>query len=132
MFKGKNVKKIETIIGAGTIIEGKIKHETSIRVDGKIYGEVDCSGDIYVGKEGYIDSTIKGKNLIVAGEVKGDVRTSEKIHIQPDGKVTGNVTTQGLIIEDGGIFNGQSTIEHPEPKSKLKAKNTAAKEAVGQ
>ncbi|GAA0338293.1 hypothetical protein GCM10008967_30710 [Bacillus carboniphilus] len=130
MFKGKNVKIIDTIIGVGTIIEGNVKHETSIRVDGKIYGEVDCAGDIYIGKEGYIESTIKGKNIIVAGEINGNICTTGKIHIQPDGKVTGNVTTQGLIIEDGGIFNGQSTIE--QAQSKTKTKNTPKKEAVGQ
>lgn len=121
MLKGKkNEQLIETVIGKDTVVEGKIKLSTSLRVDGKILGEVDCKGDVFVGKEGYIEPTLKAKNLIIAGEVKGDVFTSEKVHVQPSGALTGSTTTAGMIIEDGGIFNGNSTIESYDEKAKLK------------
>lgn len=114
MFKAKTEKEIDTIIGSGTIVEGKVKLQTSIRIDGKIYGEVDCNSDIFIGKEGYVEPTIKGKNIIIAGEVKGNLIATEKVHIQPNGKLTGSATTNGLIIEDGGIFIGESIVEHSE------------------
>jgi len=123
MLKGKKSEKvIDTIIGKETVIEGKIKLPTSLRVDGKIYGEVDCSGDVFVGKSGYIQPTIKAKNITIAGEVKGDVYTTEKVYIQPNGSLTGSATTKGIIVEDGGIFNGKSTIELKETKTSTKKK----------
>lgn len=123
MFKGKkNEKVIDTIIGKETIIEGKIKLPTSLRVDGKIYGEVDCSGDVFIGKTGYVEPTIKAKNVIIAGEVKGDVYTTEKVHIQSSGTLTGSATTNGIIVDENGTFNGKSTIEQKDQKTKLALK----------
>lgn len=117
MLNGKkNAKIIDTIIGKETIIEGKIKLSTSLRIDGKIYGEVDCQGDVYIGKGGYVEPILKAKNVTISGEVKGDVYTTEKIYIQPNGKLTGSATSKGIIIEDGGIFNGQSAIEEKDKK----------------
>ena len=127
MLKGKKSEKvIDTIIGKETVIEGKIKLPTSIRVDGKIYGEVDCSGDVFIGKSGYVEPTIKAKNITIAGEVKGDVYTTEKVYIQPNGSLTGSATTKGIIVEDGGIFNGKSTIELKETKTTSKKKKNEA------
>lgn len=116
----KSEKIVETIIGKETIIEGKIKLPTSLRIDGKIYGEVDCKGDIFIGKDGYVEPSIKAKNIIIAGVVKGDLYTTEKVHVQPGGKLTGSATTKGLIIEPGGIFNGNSTIDQGEKKEQKK------------
>lgn len=108
--KKRNDSIIETIIGKETIIEGKITLPTSIRIDGKIIGEVESSGDVYIGNDAYVEPAIKAKNIIIAGEVKGDLYCSEKIHIESKGKLTGSVTAKGIIIEDGGVFNGTSTI----------------------
>ncbi|GGM27802.1 hypothetical protein GCM10011351_12110 [Paraliobacillus quinghaiensis] len=131
MLKGKKSEKvIDTIIGKETVIEGKIKLPTSLRVDGKIYGEVDCSGDVFIGKSGYVEPTIKAKNITIAGEVKGDIYTSEKVYIQPNGSLTGSATSKGIIVEDGGVFNGKSTIEIKDSKttSKKKKNETTATE----
>ncbi|KXG44749.1 bactofilin family protein [Tepidibacillus decaturensis] len=129
MFKVKNNKafEINTIIGSETIIEGKIKLEGSIRIDGKIYGEVDSTGDIFIGKEGYVEPSIKGKNIIIAGEVKGNLYTSGKVHIQPSGKLTGSATTEGIIIDDGGIFNGESIMVQSDTQPLANKKKAAIK-----
>lgn len=122
MKKEKKEKIVDTIIGQGTIIEGKIKHPSSLRIDGKIYGEVDCAGDIFIGKDGYVEPTLKGKNIIIAGEVNGDIYTTEKVHVQASGKISGSATTNGIIIDDGGVFNGYSTINESDNKTTSKKK----------
>jgi len=112
-MRKKSKKKqtmIDTIVGPNTVIEGEVTHPTSIRIDGQIYGEVECNGDVYIGKEGYVETCIKAQNIIIAGEVNGDLQTTEKVHIQSSGKLSGTTTTKGMVIEDGGIFNGESTI----------------------
>jgi cytoskeletal protein CcmA (bactofilin family) len=120
MSKKKEEKVIQTIIGSEAVIEGKITLPTSLRVDGKIIGEIECSGDVYIGKDAYVEPRIKAKNVIIAGEVKGDVETTEKIQIDAKGKLHGSATSRGMIIEDGGVFNGNSTILEVEEKGKKK------------
>ena len=123
MRKNRKQKKFETIIGKDTIIEGKIKLPTSLRIEGKVYGEIESEGNVIIGKSGYAEPAIQAKNLIVAGKAKGDFQTKEKIHIYPRGEISGSVTAAGIVIEDGGVFNGTSSIYAPEAdKKKTKKK----------
>lgn len=120
MSKKKEEQVIQTIIGSETVIEGKITLPNSLRVDGKVIGEIDCRGDVYIGKDAYVEPSIKAKNVVIAGEVKGEVETTEKIQIESKGKLNGNATSRGIIIEDGGLFNGNSVILETEEKGKKK------------
>src|SRR5690625_6255401 len=66
MFRKKetgNEKTIDTIIGPATIIEGNITHPKSLRIDGKIIGEVHCDGDVFIGKTGYVEPLVNARNL---------------------------------------------------------------------
>ncbi|MBU5593769.1 polymer-forming cytoskeletal protein [Amphibacillus sp. MSJ-3] len=119
MLKGKKDHKvIETIIGKETVIEGKIKLPTSLRIDGKVYGDIECEGDVIIGKKGYVEPAIQAKNVIIAGEAKGEIKTSQKVHIHSCGVLSGNISSEGIIIDEGGVFNGNSSINIPTKKSK--------------
>lgn len=128
MFNKKRKQKvIETIIGKETIIEGNIKLPTSLRIDGKVYGEIECEGNVYIGNSGYTEPAIKAKNVIVAGEANGEIKATEKVQIHAKGKIAGDIHSQGLIIEDGGVFNGSSTIHTPNMKAKDQPKTVTDK-----
>lgn len=128
MFNKKRKQKvIETIIGKETIIEGNIKLPTSLRIDGKVYGEIECEGNVYIGKSGYTEPAIQAKNVIVAGEANGEIKATEKVQIHAKGKITGDIHSQGLIIEDGGVFNGGSTIHTLNQKVKEQPKKVTDK-----
>lgn|SRR5690554_5272167 len=116
MFKSKEkqLQQVDTVISTGTVIEGKIVHETSLRIDGKIYGEIKCEGDVYIGTSGFAEEKISAKNIFISGEVKGELIATNKIHIKQTGKVSGDVQCDGLTIDEGGIFNGNSTIRGSE------------------
>lgn len=106
----KNPENVETIVSKDTKIEGKITHETSIRIDGKVIGEIFCKGNVHIGKSGYVENKIQAENIAISGEVQGDLYATEKIHILETGKLSGSVKTAGIVIDEGGIFNGESTI----------------------
>lgn len=110
MLGKKSEKTVDTIIGIGTVIEGNITHPKSLRIDGEVIGEITCQGDVFVGKNGIAAPVIHAKNLIIAGVVNAEVHTSGKIHLLKSGKLSGTVTSAGIIIDDGGTFNGQSMI----------------------
>src|SRR5690554_5597053 len=113
MFKGKKKPKIDpnstdTLIGEGTVFEGNIKSEASIRVEGNITGDIECKGDVTIGDNGNAKSGISARNVIIAGIVHGNIKTTEKLTITKTGKLYGNTTSKTLIIDDGGIFMGNS------------------------
>lgn len=116
MLKRKKRKQrtVDTIISEGTTVQGKITHETSLRIDGKVDGEVICYGDVYVGATGFIETRVQANNIIISGEIHGDLFANERVYIQSKGKVNGSVTTKGIVIEEGGVLNGESIIESEE------------------
>lgn len=115
MFNKKRSKidpnSTDTLIGEGTTFEGNIKSEASIRIEGAITGDITCTGDVIIGDNGNAKSSISARNVVIAGSVRGNVTTTEKLTITSSGKLTGNTSSKSLIIDDGGVFMGNSKME---------------------
>lgn len=114
MFKNKTVKlnpeATDTLIGEGTIFEGKVKSEASIRIDGQIIGQIESQGSVTIGEKGLAKSDITAKNLLLAGRLVGNVEIGGTLTILATGSLIGNLTAGSLIIEAGGVFQGTSTM----------------------
>lgn len=111
--KQKNEKKlteISTIIGEETTVEGTLNVNSSIRIDGKVYGEIKCSGDVTVGKDGYVENSITARNLLIAGKVKGNVKVEQKVHIYDTGHLDGKAEMSVIVIDEKGFFRGESVM----------------------
>ncbi|MDF2837391.1 MAG: polymer-forming cytoskeletal protein [Paenibacillus sp.] len=119
MFKSKpgpgkiNPDTTDTLIGEGTIFEGKIRTEASIRIEGSIIGDITSSGDVIIGENGVANSNIIARDLVLAGQLNGDVEARGKLTISSTGILNGNITAASLIIEAGGVFNGSSQMTSP-------------------
>jgi len=101
----KNTPKIETIVGASTEIEGNLKISESLRIDGKIKGEITAQG-VIVGELGAVLGDINANTVTVGGKVKGNISASMSLEILPNGHVLGDIRTNKLIIADGATFEG--------------------------
>lgn len=128
MFK-KKAKSIDpnstdTLLGEGTQFEGNLNSEASIRVEGAIVGDIECKGDVTIGDNGSAQSTITARNVIIAGKVKGNINAAEKLTITSTGQLHGNATSKKLIIDDGGIFMGNSQMLSSTASSSSSASNT--------
>lgn len=123
MFKGKggsgkiNPDTTDTLIGEGTIFEGKIKSDAGIRLEGTIIGDIACSGDIIIGENGCANSNITARDLVLAGQLNGDAEIRGKLTICSTGVLNGNIAAASLIIEAGGVFNGSSRMASPKPEA---------------
>lgn len=116
MFKDKKAPRLtDTLIGQGSLVEGKLECKSNLRVEGQIHGEIDCQGRVIIGETGEAMSNIKGADVIVAGKVIGDVTTTGKLTITASGQVDGNVDVAKLIIVEGGLLNGSSKMERVAP-----------------
>jgi cytoskeletal protein CcmA (bactofilin family) len=115
MFKSKkkqlNPNVTDTLIGEGTQFEGRIKSEASIRIEGAVTGDMECTGDVTIGELGVVRSNIIARNIIIAGSVHGNIITKGILKITATGKLYGNTTSASLMIDEGGIFQGTSKME---------------------
>ncbi len=110
-FRGKSSPgDLSGFLDVGSHFEGELKFEQSFRVDGKVIGKVVSDGDLVVGERGEIDGEIRVGRLFVSGLVKGEIHAARRLSIHPRGRVEGTVHARALIIEEGGIFEGQSSM----------------------
>jgi cytoskeletal protein CcmA (bactofilin family) len=114
--------KVDTIIGAGTVLTGDLEIKGTLRIDGRCEGKIISSGDVVVGEGGFIVSTVEARNLQVAGTVKGEVKTSGVLEISPTGKVYGDIEVGKVIIAAGAIFQGQCRMHIAEAETLPPAK----------
>ena len=114
-------------LGDGTVINGDIRFPDILRVDGKVTGKLTSERELVVGETGDVEAEIDVGILSVNGRVAGTIRVRERMTIHPRGQVRGELILDkpGLIIEEGGVFEG--TVEmSSERKRELKEVKGAA------
>ena len=121
------LEQVGTIIGPGAVLDGPLTTKDSTRIDGTVKGNVTISGALIVGQEGKITGTVSAMNAYIAGEVNGNISAPQgKVEISDTGKVIGNVTCKGIIIDENAIFSGQCDMTGIERNSAEVAKERAA------
>lgn len=99
--------EITAFLGKGTEFKGVLNFEGTIRVDGKVEGEIISKDTLIAGDEAYLQGEITIGTLILSGKVVGNINASQKVHILTPGVVQGNIKTPKLIIEEGVTFDGK-------------------------
>ncbi len=107
----KSQTRIDTLIGAGTRIEGDITFTGGLRVDGEIKGNVNATGDqqgtLVISEQARIDGDINVAHLVINGAVNGAVCSSEMVELQALARVTGDVQYSTIEIHLGAVIQGR-------------------------
>jgi cytoskeletal protein CcmA (bactofilin family) len=98
--------ELNTIIGKGTVIEGLLTVQNSLRIDGRVTGQVQVTDSLVVGKEGEIEGEVKVRNAIIGGRVRNRVLATGKVVLESHATVHGEVKTSKLVIDEGAVFDG--------------------------
>ncbi len=101
----KNVTKIEAIIGHTTEIEGSIRANEAIRIDGKVKGGVTAES-VMIGDNGVVMGDISANKVTVGGKVKGNISAASLLELLPKSQILGDIRTSKLIVADGACFEG--------------------------
>jgi cytoskeletal protein CcmA (bactofilin family) len=104
---GANGKSINTVIGRGSVSEGRFRVETGVRVDGVLKGELISSGTLIVGESGVIEGDLKVHDALVSGRIVGTLEAEGKVHLQAHAAFVGRIMTRTLIVEEGAIFKAE-------------------------
>ncbi len=113
-------KVASTLITQGVTINGTIKGEGVVQVEGVVEGEFSMVGAVIVADSGLVRGPISADVVRVAGKVEGNVTAREHMRLEQSGTLIGDVATASLVVEDGGCLNGRSTmIKGPAPEPEL-------------
>ncbi|MGB9441890.1 MAG: polymer-forming cytoskeletal protein [Desulfobacterales bacterium] len=112
MKKEKNTDRISTFIGADASFDGTIEFKGTIRVDGRVKGNISSNGGtVVVGEKGVVNAEMSVNVAVVMGEVNGSIDAKERIEVYPPGRLGGDIRSPIVSIEPGGIFNGNCVMK---------------------
>lgn len=112
--KGAPSEEIVAFLGKGTEFKGMITYEGTIRIDGKVEGEIITQGTLIVGESAVIQAEISAGTIICGGQITGNIQAHQKVHLLPKAVLSGSVTTPNLVIEEGVSFNGRCEMHRTE------------------
>lgn len=94
-------------IGPSISIDGTLKGEEDLTVEGRIKGTVQLKAHtLTVGAQGTLDAEVYAHTILVEGTVNGDLYASECISIRKSARVKGNILAPRISLEDGAKFRG--------------------------
>jgi cytoskeletal protein CcmA (bactofilin family) len=99
-----------TYLGASMKITGELHCGESLRIDGSVKGSIQCDQLLTIGEKGSIHAAIEGETVVIAGEVRGDIKGTRKITLESTARVTGDLTTPGIVIQEGARLEGRIMI----------------------
>lgn len=126
MFGNKPTKpqnRIDSLIGAGTVVEGNIAFTGGLRVDGRVKGSVVTADDqpstLVLSEKAQIEGEIRVSHAVINGTVIGPVFGGEYVELQPKSNVTGDVHYRTLEIQLGAVVQGRLVHEDVDKAGKV-------------
>ena len=102
----------KTIINENTRIKGELTSDDGVIICGRFDGKMKSNSLLMVGKNGEMKGEIKAENMIIEGEVEGEVVVRNKIEVRSSGRFKGNVACKQIAIEEGALFRGDVNMDN--------------------
>jgi cytoskeletal protein CcmA (bactofilin family) len=98
-------------VSRGIKIKGEISGHGNLFLEGEFEGKIVLdSGTFTVGPNARVRAEIEAPEVIIRGEVIGTLKSCERVHIWSTGKLTGDMETRGIVIEDGAVLNSKVVV----------------------
>ena len=131
MFFGKSNKpqaRIDSLIGAGTVVEGNICFSGGLRIDGVVKGNIRAAGDqpamVVLSEHGKVEGEIHVSHVVINGAVIGPVIADDSLELQAGARVKGDVSYASMEIHLGAVVEGRmlhNTVSDKQVELKLAA-----------
>ncbi|HEX7508873.1 MAG TPA: polymer-forming cytoskeletal protein [Polyangia bacterium] len=106
-----SAQPVTTLLGKGSEFEGKLSFEGTVRVDGKLTGEIFTDDVLIVGEGAEVNAEVTVGAIVIQGIVRGNITAKRSVEIHSPGRVKGNINTPSLFIEKGVFFDGQCQMD---------------------
>ena len=112
---------VEPALPAGSRFEGVLLAAGPARIDGRLRGQVICEASLEIGPEAAVEGPVEAAEIVVAGEVRGDLVASRRILLASTARVTGNIAAPRLAAADGAKVDGQVRVAQPGSRAEAPA-----------
>jgi cytoskeletal protein CcmA (bactofilin family) len=110
-------KRIDSLIGAGTVVDGDVTFTGGLRIDGHVRGNVVAANGepstLVVSEQAKVDGEIRVSHVVINGTVNGPVTANDYLELQPKSRVAGDVSYKMLEMHVGAVIQGR--LDHAEP-----------------
>ena len=107
MDLGKTTGKT-SLLSKKVKFEGDIQGEEDLRVEGRFKGTIKVVGDFFVGQGGVVEAEVEADNIVIQGQITGNVMARKQLEIQSSGQLLGDCVAKSIDIKEGAIFEGRS------------------------
>ena len=115
-------------IGASIRIKGDVTGDENLVIQGQVEGTIKVQGhSVTISKTGKVRANIEASQIIVEGDLQGDMLGDEKVVIRESGNVHGNIVAPRVTLEDGALFKGSIEME---PRNKAQVSPRPATSAT--
>jgi cytoskeletal protein CcmA (bactofilin family) len=125
-------EKFETIIGRHAEIHGLLRLQESVRIDGKVIGNIEAPNDatisVVIGPEGEVQGDVLASRIIVAGKVAGNIHALERVELMASALVQGDIKYASMAVEHGARLLG--LLLQVDPKDAPTSSDIDAKDAI--
>jgi cytoskeletal protein CcmA (bactofilin family) len=125
-------KDEKTVIGKHIFIEGNIRGEEHLIIEGSMKGNIEMmKHNFAVGPKGQFEGEILAQNVGIRGQMKGSIKAQGKVEIKKDADIFGDIKAKSISVEDGAYFKGSIELDR-EPHRKAAKKERPIEILVSQ
>ncbi|MGE5601661.1 MAG: bactofilin family protein [Nitrososphaerales archaeon] len=110
------IEPSESRIDKDSHFNGLYETKQNLRIEGLAEGEIQCEGTLTVAEGARVKAKVTASTITIAGELDGEVLCHGVFQIMPSGQVSASVSARRLIVQEGGLYNGEfRMITEPKP-----------------
>ena len=111
---------ITAYLGPDVSIEGTLRFDHSVLIEGSFKGTIESQGQLVIGEQAEVDADIKSRNVSIKGNVTGTINASERVQVQGNATVMGDITTPSLQMDETVTFEGKCSMRGSNKKQEAK------------
>jgi len=100
-----------TVIGSSIVVDGEVRGEEDLVVQGTVKGKIALKEHLTVEKSGVIEADMETATVTISGRVTGNIQATDKVEIRSDGRMIGDIKSPRILIADGAAFKGSVDME---------------------
>ncbi len=106
----EGTQQSKSVIAQDVEIVGSVKCSTNIQLDGRLTGDLTCTGNATIGPSANIKGNISCDSVSVLGTLNGNIAAKDRIELKSSAHVNGDIRAKRLTVEDGVTFVGKSEV----------------------
>lgn len=114
-MKKNKTTAVSAFLGVDTDFEGRLTFNGYLRIDGRFKGEIAALGGLVIGQKAIVEADIHATDISISGEVSGKISADQRIEINANGRVFGDIQSPNIIVHPGAIFEGNCLTSQPQP-----------------